>query len=116
MGLHLCPPRGDVNALEASFIIWFRATATPFPWVQQRLDSYSEPPGCRRLVDYRFAAQTLVERAYADAPWMPRVNLIGSQMHRGFGGRVLSVRCLGREKGGATGAASGRTAAFIQRL
>ncbi|SQC35840.1 HAD hydrolase, family IF [Kluyvera cryocrescens] len=86
-----------LNALEASFIIWFRATVTPFPVVQQRLDSYLS----RQDADVWLitgSPQTLVERAYADAPWMPRVNLIGSQMHRGFGGRVLSVRCLGREK------------------
>ncbi|MEZ2585277.1 phosphatidylglycerophosphatase C [Kluyvera intermedia] len=86
-----------LNALEASFIIWFRATVTPFPVVQKRLDSYLS----RQDADVWLitgSPQTLVERAYADAPWMPRINLIGSQMRRAFGGRVLSVRCLGHEK------------------
>lgn len=86
-----------LNALEASFIIWFRATVTPFPVVQQRLDSYLN----RQDTDVWLitgSPQTLVERAYADAPWMSRINLIGSQMRRAFGGRVLSVRCLGHEK------------------
>ena len=86
-----------LNALEANFIDCFRATVTPFPVVQQRLDSYLS----REDADVWLitgSPQTLVERAYVDVPWMARVNLIGSQMQRGFGGRVLSVRCLGHEK------------------
>ena len=86
-----------IKALEASFIIWFRATVTPFPVVQARLDSYLD----RQDADVWLitgSPQTLVERAYADAPWMARVNLIGSQMRRACGGRVLSMRCLGHEK------------------
>lgn len=86
-----------IKALEASFIIWFRATVTPFPVVQARLDSYLD----RNDADVWLitgSPQTLVERAYADAPWLARVNLIGSQMRRAWGGRVLSMRCLGHEK------------------
>lgn len=86
-----------LNALEASFIIWFRATVTPFPVVQARLDNYLQ----HHQADVWLitgSPQTLVERVYADAPWMSRVNLIGSQMQRALGGRVLSVRCLGHEK------------------
>lgn len=86
-----------IKALEARFIIWFRATVTPFPVVQARLDSYLD----RQDADVWLitgSPQTLVERAYADAPWMARVNLIGSQMRRAWGGRVLSMRCLGHEK------------------
>ncbi|MGZ0749813.1 phosphatidylglycerophosphatase C [Kluyvera sichuanensis] len=86
-----------LKALEASFILWFRATVTPFPTVQQRLDSYLQHQDADIWL-ITGSPQTLVERAYADAPWMQHVNLIGSQMQRGFGGRVLSVRCLGHEK------------------
>ncbi|ELP08453.1 hypothetical protein SEEE5646_02248, partial [Salmonella enterica subsp. enterica serovar Enteritidis str. 50-5646] len=35
---------------------------------------------------------------YFDTPWLPRVNLIASQMARRYGGWVLTVRCLGHEK------------------
>ena len=86
-----------LNALEASFIIWFRATVTPFPRVQARLDSYLQHQDADVWL-ITGSPQTLVERVYADAPWMARVNLIGSQMRRACGGRVLSVRCLGHEK------------------
>ena len=86
-----------LKALEAGFILWFRATVTPFPTVQQRLDSYLQHQDADVWL-ITGSPQTLVERAYADAPWMQHVNLIGSQMQRGFGGRVLSVRCLGHEK------------------
>lgn len=86
-----------LKALEASFILWFRATVTPFPTVQQRLDDYLQHQDADIWL-ITGSPQTLVERAYADAPWMTHVNLIGSQMQRGFGGRVLSVRCLGHEK------------------
>lgn len=86
-----------LKALEASFILWFRATVTPFPTVQQRLDSYLQHQDADVWL-ITGSPQTLVERAYADAPWMQHVNLIGSQMQRGVGGRVLSVRCLGHEK------------------
>lgn len=86
-----------LKALEASFILWFRATVTPFPTVQQRLDSYLQHQDADVWL-ITGSPQTLVERAYADAPWMAHVNLIGSQMQRAFGGRVLSVRCLGHEK------------------
>ncbi|VEA75687.1 HAD hydrolase, family IF [Salmonella enterica subsp. arizonae] len=42
--------------------------------------------------------QSLVEQVYFDTPWLPRVNLIASQMARRYGGWVLTVRCLGHEK------------------
>ncbi|EPB3966877.1 phosphatidylglycerophosphatase C, partial [Escherichia coli] len=42
--------------------------------------------------------QPLVEAVYFDTPWLPRVNLIASQIQRGYGGWVLTMRCLGHEK------------------
>ena len=42
--------------------------------------------------------QPLIEAVYFDTPWLPRVNLIASQIQRGYGGWVLTMRCLGHEK------------------
>lgn len=86
-----------LNALEASFIIWFRATVTPFPVVQQRLDSYLS----RQDADVWLitgSPQSLVEQVYFDTAWLPRVNLIASRMERRCGGWGLTLRCLGNEK------------------
>ncbi|MGL5698164.1 MAG: phosphatidylglycerophosphatase C [Kluyvera sp.] len=86
-----------LNALEANFITKFRATVTPFPVVQQRLDSYLHGNDADVWL-ITGSPQSLVARVYADTPWISRINLIGSQMQRAFGGRVLVVRCLGHEK------------------
>lgn len=86
-----------LKALEASFIIRFRAAVTPFPLVQQRLEAYLRHHEAEVWL-ITGSPQTLVARVYADAPWLAQVNLIGSQMRRALGGRVLSLRCLGREK------------------
>ncbi|PPZ39168.1 phosphatidylglycerophosphatase C, partial [Escherichia coli] len=42
--------------------------------------------------------QRLVEQVYHDSPFLPGVRLMGSQMTRRYGGWVLTLRCLGREK------------------
>ena len=86
-----------LKALERQFIEVFRQKVTAFPVVQMRLRQYLEEHDAEVWL-ITGSPQTLVERAYVDVPWMARVNLIGSQMQRGFGGRVLSVRCLGHEK------------------
>ena len=86
-----------LKAHQADFVRWFRSNVKAFPLVQQRLTTYllSSDADIWLITG---SPQTLVERAYVDARWMTQVNLIGSQMRRAFGGRVLSVRCLGREK------------------
>ncbi|NPE56803.1 acid phosphatase AphA [Dickeya dadantii] len=86
-----------LRQLEQAFVVWFRQRVTPFPLVHQRLERY--------LADNRSqvwlvtgSPQRLVEQVYGDAPFLPRVQLIGSQMTRRWGGWVLSLRCLGHEK------------------
>jgi len=39
-----------------------------------------------------------VDRVYFDTPWLPRVNIIATQISRAYGGWVLTLRCLGHEK------------------
>lgn len=42
--------------------------------------------------------ESLVENVYHDAVFLPQVRLIGSRMHRRYGGWVLTLRCLGHKK------------------
>lgn len=68
-----------------------------FPLVQQRLTAY--------LLSFDAdiwliagSPQSLVEQVYFDTPWLPRVNLIASEMARGYGGWVPTLRCLDHER------------------
>lgn len=73
-----------LQALQADFVRWFRDNVTAFPLVQERLTTY-------------------LLSSDADI-WLitgspqPLVNLIASQIQRGYGGWVLTMRCLGHEK------------------
>jgi len=82
---------------EAAFAQWFRQRVTAFPVVQQRLTDYlgSDDADVWLITG---SPQPLVEQVYYDSAFLPRVKLIASQMRRGFGGRVLAMRCLGHEK------------------
>ena len=82
---------------EAAFAQWFRQRVTAFPVVQQRLTDYlgSDDADVWLVTG---SPQPLVEQVYFDSAFLPRVKLIASQMRRGFGGRVLAMRCLGHEK------------------
>jgi len=82
---------------EKAFAQWFRQRVTAFPVVQQRLKEYlsSEDADVWLITG---SPQPLVEQVYYDSAFLPRVKLIASQMTRGYGGRVLSMRCLGHEK------------------
>ena len=82
---------------EANFAHWFRQRVVTFPVVQQRLTDYlsSEDADVWLITG---SPQPLVEQVYFDSAFLPRVKLIASQMARGWGGRVLSLRCLGHEK------------------
>lgn len=83
--------------LEAEFAQWFRLRVRAFPVVQQRLTEYlgSDDADVWLITG---SPQSLVEQVYYDSAFLPRVKLIASQMQRGWGGRVLSMRCLGHEK------------------
>ena len=74
-----------------------QANVTAFPLVQERLTTYllSSDADIWLITG---SPQPLVEAVYFDTPWLPRVNLIASQIQRGYGGWVLTMRCLGHEK------------------
>ncbi len=82
---------------EEAFALWFRQRVTAFPVVQQRLTEYlgSNDADVWLITG---SPQSLVEQVYYDSAFLPRVKLIASQMARGYGGRVLAMRCLGHEK------------------
>lgn len=83
--------------LEAEFAQWFRLRVKAFPVVQQRLTDYlgSDDADVWLITG---SPQSLVEQVYYDSAFLPRVKMIASQMQRGWGGRVLAMRCLGHEK------------------
>lgn len=87
----------SLRAREAAFASWFRERVTAFPVVQQRLTEYLNSSDADVWL-ITGSPQPLVEQVYFDSAFLPRVKLIASQMKRGFGGRVLAVRCLGHEK------------------
>lgn len=86
-----------LQTLQADFVRWFRDNVTAFPLVQERLTTYllSSDADIWLITG---SPQPLVEAVYFDTPWLPRVNLIASQIQRGYGGWVLTMRCLGHER------------------
>lgn len=101
-----------LQAHQADFVRWFRANVTAFPVVQERLTTYllSSDADIWLITG---SPQSLVEQVYFDTPWLPRVNLIASQMARRYGGWVLTVRCLGHEKSRNWNVKSVRRCVFI---
>ncbi|MBN7122669.1 MULTISPECIES: phosphatidylglycerophosphatase C [Erwinia] len=87
----------SLTAKENAFAQWFRQRVTAFPVVQQRLTDYLNSSDADVWL-ITGSPQRLVEQVYFDSAFLPKVKLIASQMSRGFGGRVLSMRCLGHEK------------------
>lgn len=86
-----------LERLEQQFVRHFRARVTAFPAVQQRLTDYLTASDADVWL-ITGSPQHLVAQVYRDAPWLGRVNLIGSQISRRRGGYVLALRCLGMEK------------------
>lgn len=84
-------------ALQQKFVAWFRGHVTAFPVVQARLTNYLAAADADIWL-ITGSPQSLVEQVYFDTPWLPRVNLIASQIKRRNGGWVLTMRCLGHEK------------------
>ncbi|MCL2892700.1 phosphatidylglycerophosphatase C [Brenneria tiliae] len=83
--------------LEQLFVSHFRRQVTPFPQVQQRLKEYLQDTQTQVWL-VTGSPQRLVEQVYHDAPFLPGVRLMGSQITRRCGGWVLTLRCLGQEK------------------
>ncbi|MNT24226.1 Phosphatidylglycerophosphatase C [compost metagenome] len=86
-----------LNQLVQDFVHWFRGHVTAFPVVQDRLTQYLNANDADIWL-ITGSPQPLVEQVYFDTPWLPRVNLIATQMGRAYGGWVLTLRCLGHEK------------------
>jgi len=82
---------------EWEFCQRFRQQVVPFLGVRQRLDDYLAA-GDADVWLITGSPQSLVETVYQDATFLPAVNLIATRIERRFGGRVLSLRCLGEEK------------------
>ncbi len=82
---------------EKAFCQWAQQQITPFPAVLRRLYSYLQEADTGVWL-VTGSPQSLVEGIYGPASFLSQVNLIGSQMQRRFGGRVLSLRCFGRQK------------------
>ncbi|VTP74641.1 HAD hydrolase, family IF [Leclercia adecarboxylata] len=104
-----------LKQLEKEFVSWFRGHVTAFPVVQERLTNYLNANDADIWL-ITGSPQSLVEQVYFDTPWLPRVNLIATQM----GARV---RWLGADhalprprKGGAAGEENWHPAAALQRL
>ncbi|VFP86742.1 Phosphatidylglycerophosphatase C [Candidatus Erwinia haradaeae] len=82
---------------EEEFTNWFLQRQTPHVKIHQRVIEHL------RCIDTDIwlitgSPQALVERIYHNVDFFPHVQLIASQMVRSYGGRVLSMRCVGREK------------------
>ncbi|PWC22702.1 phosphatidylglycerophosphatase C [Brenneria roseae subsp. roseae] len=86
-----------LSGLEKRFVGDFRRQVTPFPQVQQRLKTYLQDTQVQVWL-VTGSPQRLVEQVYYDSPFLPAVRLMGSQMTRRYGGWILTLRCLGREK------------------
>ncbi|VXC97313.1 MULTISPECIES: phosphatidylglycerophosphatase C [Serratia] len=86
-----------LGALEQRFVADFRRKVTAFPVVQMRLRHYLDEHDAQIWL-ITGSPERLVEQVYQDSAFLPRVHLIGSRITRRYGGWVLTVRCLGREK------------------
>ena len=86
-----------LKRLESQFVAWFRQHVTAFPVVHNRLTDYLTSTDADVWL-ITGSPQPLVEQVYIDTPWLPRINLIASQIARRNGGWVLTMRCLGHEK------------------
>nr|WP_199737289.1 phosphatidylglycerophosphatase C [Erwinia psidii] len=87
----------NLRCKERQFAQCFRQRVIAFPVVQQRLTDYLNSADADVWL-ITGSPQSLVEQVYFDAPFLPKVKLIGSQMSRRYGGRVMAMRCLGHEK------------------
>lgn len=83
--------------LEARFVEDFKQRVVPFPVVQGRLAEYINDENTSVWL-LTGSPQQLVEQVYADSFFINKVNLIGSQVTRAYGGWIITMRCLNKEK------------------
>ncbi len=82
-----------LQALPADFVRWFRDNVTAFPLVQERLTTYLLSSDADII--HTGSPQPLVKRFI----WITIAARVHRQPnHRGYGGWVLTMRCLGHEK------------------
>jgi phosphatidylglycerophosphatase C len=86
-----------LKALEQRFVADFRQKVTAFPVVQMRLRHYLEQQDAQVWL-ITGSPEQLVQQVYQNSTFLPRMHLIGSRTARRYGGWVLTVRCLGRQK------------------
>jgi phosphatidylglycerophosphatase C len=86
-----------LKALEQRFVTDFRRKVTAFPLVHLRLHHYLDEHDAQVWL-ITGSPERLVEQVYQDSAFLPQVHLIGSRITRRYGGWVLTLRCLGRQK------------------
>ncbi|AHG19076.1 hypothetical protein Z042_05225 [Chania multitudinisentens RB-25] len=86
-----------LQALELRFIACFRHKVTAFPVIQMRLRHYLNEHDAQVWI-ITGSPERLVKQVYQDSTFLPRVHLVGSHIARRYGGWVLTLRCLGRQK------------------
>ncbi|WP_159566879.1 phosphatidylglycerophosphatase C [Budvicia diplopodorum] len=86
-----------LKRLEARFVENFKRQVVAFPAVQGRLAEYINDENTDVWL-LTGSPQRLVEQVYADSFFIKKVNLIGSQVVRAYGGWVITMRCLNKEK------------------
>lgn len=86
-----------ITRLEREFVEGFKQKLVSFDEVHQQLNTHLESANTQVWL-ITGSPESLVEAVYQKVPFLSRVTVIGSRMARRFGGRVLTVRCLGKEK------------------
>lgn len=86
-----------LSARRYAFSRWFHQHVEHFPAVQAQLESYLQNSQADVWL-ITGSPESLVNMVYGDSKWLPRVNIIGSQLTRYCGGWILTLRCVGNEK------------------
>ncbi|AKJ43001.1 phosphatidylglycerophosphatase C [Pragia fontium] len=87
----------QLKYLEQQFVQDFKQRVVPFPAVQERLAEYLSDDNTSVWL-LTGSPQHLVEEVYGDSFFLSKVNLVGSQMVYRYGGWMITMRCLGKEK------------------
>lgn len=86
-----------LQELQEEFAVVFRQYVRRFPQVIARLENYLTSQNTYVCL-ITGSPESLVNKVYYDALFLPKVRLIGSRMHRRYGGWILTIRCIGYEK------------------
>ncbi|SNC58938.1 phosphatidylglycerophosphatase C [Sodalis endosymbiont of Henestaris halophilus] len=86
-----------LQALQVEFVAAFRQRIRRFPQVLARLEEYLARQDIQVWL-ITGSPESLVQKVYHDAAFLPKVRLIGSRILRCYGGWVLTLRCVGYAK------------------